>query len=361
MISIKDLSKSFNGLQVLQNVNCEIKRGEVISVIGPSGCGKSTLLRCVNLMEKPDTGHIFVDGTDIMAKGVNINLVRRKIGMVFQSFNLYSHLMAAENIMLAPVLLMGRNKQDAYEDALRCLDLVGLREKALAFPEELSGGQKQRVAIARTLAMNPEILLMDEPTSALDPTMVFEVLSVIRDLAKRGLTMMIVTHEMNFARDVSSRVFYMDDKGIYEEGPPEQIFNNPKKEYTRNFVHRIRTFNYCIKTAGFDLYEMNGQLEAFCTKHVVASERVYNLELVLEELIVNALIPRSPMGCADISISVGYSDLTGEFNLTAAFSGECFSPLKSDELYAVILKKFLSEVTCRTIYGRSLLEAKILV
>lgn len=359
MISIQHLSKRFGDLQVLKDVNCEIEKGEVISIIGPSGCGKSTLLRCVNLLETPTEGKIIIDGTEITAKGANVNLARQKTGMVFQSFNLYPHLMAAENIMLAPVLLRGEKKQDAYDNALRLLEMVGLRDKALAFPDELSGGQKQRVAIARTLAMDPEILLMDEPTSALDPTMVSEVLSVIRNLAKQGLTMMIVTHEMNFARDVSNRVFYMDGKGIYEEGAPGELFEKPKREKTRNFIHRIRSFNYEIKTASFDLYAMNGQLEVFCAKHAIAHDCVNTLELVLEELTVNGIIPHCAADSIDINISVGYSELNGKLRLAADWSGENFNPLESDELYAVILRKYLTEITFSSNGTRCQLEAMV--
>ena len=204
MISIKHLSKSFGSVTPLKDVNAEIQQGEVITVIGPSGTGKSTLLRCLNLLETPTSGEILVDGVNILEKGADIQALRRKMGMVFQSFNLFSHLMVMENLMLGPVDLLGRSRQEAYDRGMELLELVGLRDKALAYPDELSGGQKQRVAIARTLAMDPEIILFDEPTSALDPTMVSEVLGVIRRLAQEGMTMMIVTHEMKFAR-VSSR------------------------------------------------------------------------------------------------------------------------------------------------------------
>ena len=230
MISVKNLSKHFGDLVVLKDVNLEIKKGEVISIIGPSGTGKSTLLRCLNLLETPTSGEIIVDGVNLLDKKTDVFKLRQKMGMVFQSFNLFSHLMVIENIMLGPVDLLKTSRQDAFDEGMKLLAMVGLAEKAYAYSYELSGGQKQRVAIARTLAMKPEIVLFDEPTSALDPTMISEVLAVIRKLAADGMTMMIVTHEMKFARDVSTRVLYMDEGIIFEEGTPQQIFDDPQKD-----------------------------------------------------------------------------------------------------------------------------------
>ena len=233
MIRIEALSKCYGEHSVLENISVDIGKGEVISIIGPSGCGKSTFIRCLNLMEQPSGGQIRIDGEDIMAKGSDVSMLRRKMGMVFQSFNLFSHLMIIENVMLGPVELLKIDRQTAYDEGMKLLETVGLAGKAFAYPDELSGGQKQRAAIARALAMKPEILLMDEPTSALDPKMVSEVLAVIRKLAQEGMTMMIVTHEMNFARNISTRVFYMDEKGIYEDGTPQQIFENPQRPKTK--------------------------------------------------------------------------------------------------------------------------------
>ena len=227
MIRVEHLSKSFGQVDVLKDVNAEIRKGEVVSIIGPSGAGKSTFLRCLNLLDHPTSGSIWIDGVDVLARKADVAKVRQKMNMVFQSFNLFAHLSVLENLTLAPIRLRGMDRQAAGEKARDLLRLVGLAEKAESFPDELSGGQKQRVAIARCLAMEPEIVLFDEPTSALDPTMVSEVLAVIRRLARDGMTMAIVTHEMDFARDVSNRVFYMDEGTIYEEGTPQQIFENP--------------------------------------------------------------------------------------------------------------------------------------
>ena len=272
MIQVRNLSKHFGDLVVLKDISIDISKGEVISVIGPSGTGKSTFLRCLNLLETPTGGSIEIDGIPLLAKGTHVPKVRQKMGMVFQSFNLYQHLTVLENLTLGPIKLQGRKKADAQQKGMELLKLVGLAEKAHSFPDELSGGQKQRVAIARCMAMEPEILLFDEPTSALDPTMVSEVLAVIRRLAREGMTMVIVTHEMEFARNISSRVFYMDEGLIYEEGTPAQIFENPQKEKTRAFIHRIRSLERRITSPDFDLYAMQAEMEAFCNKHMLPKE-----------------------------------------------------------------------------------------
>ena len=244
MISVSHLRKSYNGVTVLKDVNAEIEKGEVISVIGPSGTGKSTFRRCLNRLETPDGGRIVVDGQDVTDPKTDIPAVRRKMGMVLQNFNLFGNLTVIGNIMAAQCDLLKKTPAEAKAKAMELLARVGLAEKANALPDELSGGQKQRIAIARALAMDPDILLFDEPTSALDPTMVGEVLAVIKDLAKTGMTMMIVTHEMGFARDVSTRIFFMNEGIIYEEGAPDAIFNHPAKPKTIEFVGQV-----CLKQA----------------------------------------------------------------------------------------------------------------
>ena len=235
-ISISHLSKSFGHLKVLKDISNDIFGGEVVCVIGPSGSGKSTFLRCINRLEDITSGNITVDGYNISDKKTNINKVRENIGMVFQHFNLFNNYSVLGNLMLAPVDLKKATKEEAKETALKMLKKVGLEDKSDAYPSQLSGGQKQRVAIARALCMHPDVMLFDEPTSALDPEMVGEVLNVMKDLARDGMTMVIVTHEMGFAREVADRVLFMDDGYIMEEGTPEEVFGNPKNERTKNFL-----------------------------------------------------------------------------------------------------------------------------
>lgn len=239
MIKVKNLRKKFGNLMVLDGIDEHIEQGEVVVVIGPSGSGKSTFLRCLNLLETATDGEIYVDDQQINAPKVNVNEVRQKMGMVFQQFNLFPHLTIMDNITLAPVLLKKMTKEEAVKKGQELLERVNLAEKADAYPAQLSGGQKQRVAIARALAMNPEIMLFDEPTSALDPEMVGEVLDVMKDLAKSGMTMVIVTHEMGFAREVASRVLFIDQGMVMESGTPEEVFNNPKNERTKLFLSKV--------------------------------------------------------------------------------------------------------------------------
>ena len=239
MIQVKSLKKVFKELEVLKGIDFTVKQGEVVCLIGPSGSGKSTVLRCLNRLEDIDGGTVFVDGQDITHNKLDVNQLREKLGMVFQSFNLFPHLTVLENITLAPIQLNKLAKDEAEKKAFELLEKVGLKEKAEVYPDKLSGGQKQRVAIARALAMGPEIMLFDEPTSALDPEMVGEVLQVMKDLAKEGMTMIVVTHEMGFAREVANRVLFMADGYLVEEGKPEDIFNNPQNERTKDFLSKV--------------------------------------------------------------------------------------------------------------------------
>ena len=240
IIKVENLTKSFGDNVVLENINTEVNQGDIIAIIGPSGCGKSTFIRTLNLLETPTAGDIYIDGVDLMDKGVDINKMRQKVGMVFQHFNLFPNLTIMENIILAPVKTKQMSKAEATEKAKTLLERVGLADKADAYPDTLSGGQKQRIAIVRALAMNPEVLLFDEPTSALDPEIVGEVLTLMKELAESGMTMVVVTHEMGFAREVANRVMFFDEKGIKEEGTPKDIFENPKSERLQNFLSRMK-------------------------------------------------------------------------------------------------------------------------
>lgn len=239
LFQIRNLYKSFDGVDVLKGINTEIKSGEVLAIIGPSGSGKSTFLRCLNLLEEPTSGDIIFEGKKINEKGCDINALRERMGMVFQQFNLFPHMTVKKNIMLAPMKLLNMSEEEAEKKAKELLVRVGLPDKANAFPGQLSGGQKQRIAIARSLAMNPDVMLFDEPTSALDPEMVGEVLELMRELAKEGMTMAVVTHEMGFAREVANRVVFIDEGNIQEEGTPEEFFGNPRNSRLKDFLSKV--------------------------------------------------------------------------------------------------------------------------
>lgn len=239
MIKVQNLNKSFNKNEVLKDINLEINKGEVVAIIGPSGSGKSTLLRCMNLLETPSNGKVMFEGKELTHKNINLNELRQKMGMVFQNFNLFPHKTVLENVILAPKLLKKVDLKKLEIEGKALLKKVGLEEKANAYPSQLSGGQKQRVAIARALAMHPDVILFDEPTSALDPEVVYEVLKVMKDLAKEGMTMVVVTHEMGFAKDVGDKVIFMADGYVVESETPDQLFNHPKHERTKNFLAKV--------------------------------------------------------------------------------------------------------------------------
>ena len=239
MINVENLSKNFGNLKVLKNISTTINKGEIISIIGPSGSGKSTFLRCINKLEEPTEGHIYIDGMDLMDKKTDINKIRERVGMVFQHFNLFPNMTVLENLTLSPTMVKKESKEEAEKYALYLLEKVGLSDKAKSYPTQLSGGQKQRIAIARALAMKPEVILFDEPTSALDPEMIKEVLDVMRDLAKEGMTMLIVTNEMGCARNVGNRILFMDNGEIIEDCSPKDFFENPTNDRIKDFLNKV--------------------------------------------------------------------------------------------------------------------------
>lgn len=361
MITVSHLSKKFGDLVVLKDISIDIKKGEVISIIGPSGTGKSTFLRCLNLLDQPSGGAITIGGVDILAPGADVPKVRQKMNMVFQSFNLFSHLSVLENLTLGPVKLRGMGRQEAEQKSRELLKLVGLAEKVASYPDELSGGQKQRVAIARCLAMEPEIILFDEPTSALDPTMVSEVLAVIRRLAKDGMTMAIVTHEMDFARDVSNRVLYMDEGLIYEQGTPEQIFHNPQKEKTRAFVNRIRCLKYLVATPDYDLYAMNAEIEIFCEKQILPKKVRSSLLLLVEELLG---IYSPHLGTSPLDLTIAYSEKKESLEVVCESQGEAFNPLDKsllpDELGLNIIHGLAEQVVYQRVDNLNRLRLQVI-
>ncbi len=335
MIEIKNLKKEFEGVTPLNDVNVTINDGDVIAVIGPSGTGKSTFLRCINLLEKPTSGQIIVSGEEITARGADVRKIRQKMGMVFQSFNLFGHLTVIENLMLAPMDLLKKSKKEAYDTAVHYLQRVGLAEKVLSYPDELSGGQKQRVAIARALCMDPEVILLDEPTSALDPTMVSEVQAVIRELSKSGKTMIIVTHEMTFARAISNRVFYMDEGGIYEEGTPDEIFDNPKKELTRRFIRKLKVFEEVIDSRNYDFIEFSAKLERYFLQNDVSVTDKYRIRLAIEEVVQQLLLPKYED--PHIRVKAEYSMQDQSCVITFSYKGKPYDIRESDNNLSLVM------------------------
>ena len=338
MIKISHLRKEYENVTPLKDVNVEIHKGDIISIIGPSGTGKSTLIRCINMLETPTAGEIWVDGECITDKKCNINKIRQKMGMVFQSFNLFNHMNIIENIMAAPMDLLKKSKQEAYDCGMELLRTVGLADKAFNYPDELSGGQKQRVAIARALAMEPEIILLDEPTSALDPTMVGEVQAVIKDLARRGLTLMIVTHEMRFAREIANRVFYMDEGGVYEDGTPEQIFDNPQREKTIRFIKHLKVFETIITSKEFDFIGFNTSLEEFARKNQVSQKAIFRAQAVFEELGVQIILP-ALSDAFKLSVALEYSQEEETLTMHIKYDGEAVDVMESDNILSLKLAR----------------------
>ena len=336
MIKIEHLKREFPNAMPMKDVNLEIQDGEVVAIIGPSGTGKSTLLRCLNGLEKPTSGQIWVDGEEITSPKCDIRKVRQKMGMVFQSFNLFGHMTVIENIMFSPVDLKRMSRQEAYDLGMELLRSVGLAEKALNYPDELSGGQKQRVAIARALAMNPGIILLDEPTSALDPTMVGEVRRVIRDLCVTDKTMIIVTHAMDFARAIATRVVYMDEGVVYEEGTPEQIFDHPQRDRTRRFIRNLKVLELNIESCDYDFPGMTTQIQMYCSRNQISSRLTNHLQLLFEEVVHQMLVPA--LDPVRINAVAEYSEEEQNAQWTICYGG---SPLdvtqrKDDLEYSVL-------------------------
>ena len=342
MIKISHLRKEYSNITPLKDVNVEIHKGDVISIIGPSGTGKSTLIRCINMLETPTSGEIWVDDQCITDKKCNINKIRQKMGMVFQAFNLFNHMNIIENVMAAPVDLLKKSKQEAYDKGMELLRTVGLADKAFNYPDELSGGQKQRVAIARALAMEPKIILLDEPTSALDPTMVGEVQAVIKELAKKGLTLMIVTHEMRFAREIANRVFYMDEGGVYEEGTPEEIFDNPKREKTIRFIKHLKVFETLITSKNFDFIGFNTSLEEFGRKNQVGAKSILRAQAVFEELGVQILLPELSNEFK-LSVALEYSQDEEMLSMFIKYDGKHFNIKESNNSLSLKLAENASQ------------------
>lgn len=353
MIEIKHLKKEYLNITPLLDINAVINKGDVISLIGPSGTGKSTLLRCINRLNDATSGEIIYHGENIYDPKYSIHYLRQKIGMIFQSFNLFNNLNVIDNIMVAPVSLYKKDKTTAYKNAIELLDRFSLRDKEKCYPHELSGGQKQRVAIMRAIATDPEVLLFDEPTSALDPTMVDEVANIIKDLSEKQLTMLIVTHELSFARKVSNRIFYLDEGIIYEDGTPDEIFNNPQKIKTQEFIFKSTSFEKTINRNKFDLYMLFSDLAKYLSEQNMRVGNLYDLYLVIEELTINEIF-KNQLDNKDISIRVrvnnnnitiiysNLQDFNYEFTNTEDISDKIIN--------SKILKKTIDKENSRIIY-----------
>ena len=347
IIRISGMKKSYGSFDVLRDINLDVHKGEVISIIGPSGTGKSTFLRCLNLLEQPTSGSILIDGEDILKPDANVPLLRRRMGMVFQSFNLFNGMTVLDNLCLAPMLLLGKSREDAEKRALELLQMVGMAERAEALPDQLSGGQKQRIAIARALAMDPEILLFDEPTSALDPTMVNEVLGVMTRLARQGMTMLVVTHEMRFARQVSSRILFFADGVVYEDGTPDQLFDNPQRERTKQFIQQIHETTFIIESEYFDWFAMMSQMEQFCQQYNLSHQRTTNvLHVIDESLAILGSGGRviSPNTVLTLSYTEQDDSLMLNIKSQQAIGSDAFDA-ERDDLAVTILRNFCRDIT----------------
>lgn len=352
LLKIEHLRKEYENVTPLEDLSLEVEEGEVISIIGPSGTGKSTMLRCINQLEEPTSGTVIFDGKTITDPDCNIAQVRRKMGMVFQQFNLFANRSIIENIISAPIKLLKIPRAKALEIGMSLLQRIGLTAKADCYPDELSGGQQQRVAIARAIAMNPRILLFDEPTSALDPAMIAEVLSLIRQLAQAGMTMMIVTHEMQFARDVSTRVLYLDEGGVYEDGTPEQIFEHPVREKTRQFIRRLRTLPFDIPSYDtFDFLSVLTEIEHFGKKNMLSPIAIRNLQLFFEETIMQNIAPHlnSQGNGYPIRCLIEHSEVDRTTTFSIDYGGDSYNPIvDGNPLSARLVEGIASQVkhTC---------------
>ena len=347
MISVKNLCKSYDGLQILKDVNIDFPDGSTTVIIGGSGCGKSTLLRCLNLLEKPDCGTIEIDGEDIVT-AKNVDKLRQKLGMVYQSFNLFSHLNVLENIILAPMKVKKISKEEAISKAYKLLKMVGMENRATHMPDQLSGGQKQRVAIARALAMEPEVMLFDEPTSDLDPTMVDEVETVIKRLVDSGMTSIMVTHEMRFARNIASNILFLAEGGVYEEGSPDQIFDNPQKNLTRRFIYRSRMYEEALNKTDIDIYELCSRIRQYAIAYGLTRKQSKGIEYFCEELIYPLIMFNNAV------LRIIADENRNEYSITAEFKGLNKDPLSLeciDELGLSIVKAYSSSLNSSCING----------
>ena len=343
MIEIKHLSKKYSDSFILKDISAVINNGDVIAVIGPSGVGKSTFIRCLNLLVTPTGGQIIIDGKDITAEGTDVSKARCKIGMVFQHFNLFKNMTVLENVIFPQVDVLGRSRQEACDKAVENLKAVGMYDRLLKYPTSLSGGQQQRVAIARTLSMDPDIILFDEPTSALDPTLVGEVEYIIEKLAQQGRTMVIVTHEMQFARKVADRIFYLDEGIIYEEGTPEKIFTKPEREKTKRFVMGSRFTDIELSRTTTDIPEIFSKIAIFASQLDLNVNAVNRLQTIFEELCLEILLPGLKDGDR-VHMMMESSEQREAVNIKICYDGEPVTEKSLDSVAGKLVKHAADEI-----------------
>ncbi|MDR1033402.1 MAG: amino acid ABC transporter ATP-binding protein [Bifidobacteriaceae bacterium] len=353
LIRIEHLNKTYeNGFTVLEDVTVNINRGDVISVIGASGTGKTTFIRLINRLDEPSRGSVILDGVDLSDPNVNIDTMRMRIGMVFQSINLFEQMSVTDNITIGQTELLKRSKEEAVNKAKELLKTVGLVNEADSFPEELSDGQRQRIAIARALAMDPEIMLLDEPTSALDPMTAGEVVAVLRNLANLGTTMVVVTHNMSLAKSISNRIFYMDEKGIYEDDTPKVIFENPQKPRTKEFIFRVTSFNFALDNEHYDYIDLRNKYLNFASSHGIDEKNTDFCRLLIEELAT--ILPKK----SGTEITFSLAQKTGEFELIAVYSGVDYDILSEDNLSVTIIRNSVEGYAHKYVDGANRLALK---
>lgn len=356
LLEIRNLSKKYNGRYLFKDVNLNIEQGEVVVITGDSGCGKTTLLRCINMLEAPASGQVFIDGDEITAKGADVDRIRRKMGLVFQEYNLFSHLTALENVIKAPKVLNMISKTESVQYGLSYLRMVGMQDYANFRIDHLSGGQKQRVAIARCLAMKPEIIFFDEPTSTLDPLMADEVVAVIKNLTRKGLTCIIVTHDIDLIREVASRVIFIADEGIYEDVSKDEFITKPKGEKTVAFVRHLKTFNFDAKLPSIDIFSMFAQLHSYCYSYGIPERKAYRLEVTIEELFA-AIDKLDKKG--ELSLAVAYEKATERCSLVIKENVMDVPVLESeyvDEISLALIKNSASEISATKKDGYNILS-----
>ncbi len=349
MISVRNITKDFGTGPILENVSLDIDKGESVVIIGSSGCGKSTLLRCINRLIVPEKGEIYIDGANILDKKADVDAIRRKMGMVYQHFNLFSHLSVLENIILAPMKVAGMSREEAVAEAAELLKKVGMSGRENTMPSALSGGQKQRVAIARTLAMHPEVILFDEPTSALDPSMVDEVESVIRDLVNNGMTSVIVTHEMRFARKIATKVIFLAEKGIYEQGTPEEVFDHPRRPLTQRFLFRSRMLEEELCSENLDLYALSSRMRDFLRRYETTAKQYRLIPTICDELLY-PLFHAAENPAQRVQLRLLCSELGSSHTLILSVQGVGSDPLAApylDDLNLRLLENCASYVFSR--------------